>query len=149
MYKVMFTGLVDNRFSWLGNDAEGGVNLLAKLLTEIQSATTSIDISSMTFSYAPGGPGPGATPGEIAAHKSAEDIAVALADKAAAGVAVRIMGNAGHRFQPDPVRVLHQLDRVLCDRVRHQQLRTEGMSTRMFEVMTEVPTAFARAMNIV
>ncbi|MCA9705598.1 MAG: VWA domain-containing protein [Myxococcales bacterium] len=98
MYEVFFTGKVDHRFAWLGNDALGSVDLLARLLTELDTATTSIELSTMTFSYDPSASGPSATVGAIAAK---------LAEKAQAGVRVRIMGNAGHRFQAGYLRAMH------------------------------------------
>ena len=88
--RAFFTGKVDRQYAWIGNDAAGGADVLAQVASLINSAATSVAVSSMTFSYKPG-----ATP----ADAQVEQIAGLLADKAAAGVEVRIVGNAGHRFQ--------------------------------------------------
>ncbi len=88
--RVMFTGKADHRFAWIGNDAEDRVDILQELLTQIDLATTSIEVSSMSFSFTDSG---------TSADGKVKAIAEKLAQKAAAGVAVRILGNAGHRFQ--------------------------------------------------
>lgn len=97
--RVLFTGKVDHRYAWIGNDAEGSVDILNELATVISAATTSIAVSTMTFNY-------GTDAGATAADAKVENIAALLAQKAAAGVDVRIMANGGHRFQTGYFRTL-------------------------------------------
>jgi len=78
--KIIFNQPVDHRYAWIGNEAEGGVNFRTELINMIRDANVSIDVSSMSFSD--------------------ESVAAELAAAAERGVAVRINGNAGHRFQP-------------------------------------------------
>ncbi|HRC54827.1 MAG TPA: phospholipase D-like domain-containing protein [Kofleriaceae bacterium] len=96
--RVMFTAKVDHRYAWIGNDANGDVDILTELLGVIQSATTSIAVSTMTFNF-------DTEPTASAADLRVRAIADALAQKAAAGVEVRLFGNAGHRFQAGYFRV--------------------------------------------
>ncbi len=77
--EIRFTGKVDHRFAWLGNDAQGEIDLEAELVAFINSATSSVAVSTMTFSLGAVGD--------------------ALAAAANAGRKVRVVGNAGHRFQ--------------------------------------------------
>lgn len=90
--RVIFTGNVDHRYAWIGNDAEGNNDVFTELAALISAANGSVAVSTMTFNY---GTGATATP----ADARVEQIAQLLADKAAAGRDVRIMGNGGHRYQ--------------------------------------------------
>lgn len=90
--QVLFTGQVDHRYAWIGNEARGGVDILAELATWLGTASASVAVSTMTFNY---GTGPTATP----ADAKVEAIAALLAQKAAAGLDVRLFGNGGHRYQ--------------------------------------------------
>ena len=90
--RILFTGKVDHRYAWIGNDAEGSIDILNELSAVIATAKTSIAVSTMTFNFTSG---TGATP----ADAKIENIAALLGQKAAAGLDVRIMGNGGHRFQ--------------------------------------------------
>lgn len=78
--RVVFNQPVDKRYAWLGNDAEV-VDYQNELVNMINSATSTIEVSTMTFSK--------------------PEIAEALRDKANAGVKVRIVGNGGHRLAQD------------------------------------------------
>ena len=95
--QAYFTGKVDHRFAWLGNDAVGSFDILAELASLIGSATSSIAVSTMTFNYTAG-----ATP----ADAKIELLADLLAQKAQAGLNVRIVGNSGHRYQDGYFRAL-------------------------------------------
>jgi hypothetical protein len=97
--RVLFTGKVDRRYAWIGNDAEGSIDILNELATVINAATTSMAVSTMTFNYSTGS-------GVTAADAKVEKIAALLAQKAADGVDVRIMANGGHRFQAGYFRTL-------------------------------------------
>jgi hypothetical protein len=88
--RVLFTGRVDHRFAWLGNDAEDQVDILQELISQIDLATSTIEVSSMTFNFSDDG---------TAGSAKVKVIAERLAQKAASGVSVRIFGNAGHRWQ--------------------------------------------------
>lgn len=90
--RAIFTGKVDHRYAWIGNDAEGSVDFFSELAAMLSAATTSIALSTMTFNY---GVGPSAPP----ADAKVEAIAALLAQKAAAGLDVRIVGNGAHRWQ--------------------------------------------------
>jgi len=76
--RVVFNQEVDLRYAWLGNDAEV-INYQNQIIDIINNSNTSIEVSSMTFSI--------------------DAIADALANKADAGVQVRIIGNSAHRIQ--------------------------------------------------
>lgn len=88
--QAFFTGKIDRRYAWIGNEAQGEIDILDRIISLISSATTSIEVSSMTFNYTSG-----ATP----ADGKIEQIATLLAAKAESGVNVRIFGNGGHRYQ--------------------------------------------------
>lgn len=83
--RAVFNQPVDKRYAWLGNDAEV-VDFEAEMLSLINSATTSIDVATMSFSLT--------------------NIADALVTKAEAGVRVRIITNSGHRAQAGSLRAL-------------------------------------------
>ncbi|BDI05593.1 hypothetical protein [Sphaerotilus microaerophilus] len=53
--RVLFTGRVDHRFAWLGNDAEDQVDILQELISQIDLATSTIEVSSMTFNFSDDG----------------------------------------------------------------------------------------------
>ncbi len=76
---VYFNQSVDLRYAWLDNDAQGEADFLTLVTNHIASATTSIDVASMTF--------------------SSEDVANALAAAAASGIDVRIIGDGARRNQ--------------------------------------------------
>lgn len=97
--RILFTGKVDHRYAWIGNDAEGSIDILNELSTVINAAATSIAVSTMTFNYS-------TDAGATAADAKVENIAALLGQKAAAGVDVRIMANGGHRFQAGYFRAL-------------------------------------------
>lgn len=90
--RAVFTGQVNHRFAWIGNDAEGRVDFFAELAAKISAATTNVCLSTMTFNYGTGA-------GALAADAKVEAIAALLAQKASAGIDVRIVGNGGHRWQ--------------------------------------------------
>jgi hypothetical protein len=48
---VLFTGQVDHRYAWIGNEARGGVDIFAELATWLGTASASIAVSTMTFNY--------------------------------------------------------------------------------------------------
>ncbi len=83
--RAVFNQSVDKRYAWLGNDAEVA-DFETEMLDLINSATTSIDVATMSFSLT--------------------NIADALATKAAAGVNVRIITNSGHRAQVGSLQAL-------------------------------------------
>ncbi len=74
--RVVFNQPVDLRYAWLGNDAQQ-VDFEEEIINLINSATTTIDVATMTFTKG--------------------NIAQALADKANAGVQVRIIGDSPRR----------------------------------------------------
>jgi hypothetical protein len=76
--EIIFNQPVDHRYAWVGNEARGSVDFKAELISMIQAANASIDVSSMSF----GG---------------VEEIADELALAATNGINVRIHGNSGHR----------------------------------------------------
>lgn len=77
--RIVFNEPVDLRHAWLGNDAED-VNFETEILTLVNDATQTIDVSTMTFTK--------------------YNIAEALAAKAASGTEVRIVGAGFRRWQP-------------------------------------------------
>ncbi len=78
--RVVFNQSVDKRYAWLGNDAEV-VNFETEITSIINSASTSIEVSTMTFSKI--------------------EIANALIAKGNSGIPIRVIGNAGHRLTQD------------------------------------------------
>jgi hypothetical protein len=90
--RVVFTGKVDHRFAWIGNDAEGDVDIFTEIAAMISAATTNVGLSTMTFNYSTDAT---ATP----ADTKVGAVAALLAQKASAGLDVRIVGNGGHRWQ--------------------------------------------------
>jgi phosphatidylserine/phosphatidylglycerophosphate/cardiolipin synthase-like enzyme len=84
--QVYFTQGTDRRFAWLGNDAHGNEDFVAHVISLINSASTSIDASTMSF--------------------SSTQIGQALANRAKAGVPVRVVMNGKHRFQPGVMQLL-------------------------------------------
>ena len=90
--RILFTGKVDHKYAWPGNEAEGCVDILTELSSVISSAKKSIAVSTMTFSYR-------TDAGKTQADSNVENIAALLAQKASQGIDVRIMANGGHRFQ--------------------------------------------------
>ena len=78
--RVVFNQPVDKRYAWLGNDAET-VSYQNELVNLINSATQTIEVSTMTFSK--------------------PEIAAALRARADAGIKIRIVGNGGHRLAQD------------------------------------------------
>ena len=106
--QIIFNQPVDHRYAWIGNEAEGEVDFQARLTTMIRDAGVSIDVSSMSFTVT--------------------EIADELAAAAERGVAVRIHGNAGHRYQPGyhaamkgPAQVLDNNLPALIHRINFQQ----------------------------
>jgi len=97
--RILFTGKVDHRYAWIGNDAEESIDILNELATVINAAVTSIAVSKVTFNYR-------TDAGATAMDAKVENIAALLGQKAAAGVDVRIMANGGHRFQAGYFRAL-------------------------------------------
>lgn len=85
--EIIFTKPVDHRFAWIGNEARGEVDFKAELIAMIQAATSSIDVSTMSF----GG---------------VEEIADELALAASNGIQVRLLGNSGHRHGEGYMRAL-------------------------------------------
>lgn len=85
--EVLFTKPVDKRVAWLGNDAQGEVNFPARIVNLINSATSSIDVATMTFNTQDG-------------------IADALAAQAASGLQVRLIVDRARRTQPSVLRSL-------------------------------------------
>jgi hypothetical protein len=131
--RVLFTGKVDHRYAWIGNDAEGSIDIFNELATVIGAATTSIAVSTMTFNY---GTGAGAT----ATDAKVENIAALLAQKAAAGIDVRIMANGGHRFQTGYFRALrgpvHLADNnlpALVHRITFQRSTTAALASFLID----------------
>jgi len=109
--QIVFNQSVDHRYAWIGNEAEGGVDFQARLVSMIRDANVSIDVSTMSFTVT--------------------EIADELAAAAARGVAVRIHGNAGHRYQPGyhaamkgPLQVLDNNLPALVYRINFQQSGT-------------------------
>lgn len=106
--RVYFTQDIDRRFAWLGNDAHGNTDFIAHVVNLINSATVSIDASTMSF--------------------SSTEIGEALANRANAGVPVRIVMNGKHRYQPGvmeaikgPVQIIDDNFPALVARVNFQQ----------------------------
>lgn len=93
--QVYFTQDVDRRFAWLGNDAHANEDFVAHAIGLINSATTSIEASTMSF--------------------SSTQIGQALADRAKAGVAVRVVMNGKHRFQPGVMQLLKANNAQIVD----------------------------------
>jgi hypothetical protein len=131
--RVLFTGKVDHRYAWIGNDAEGSIDIFNELATVIGAATKSIAVSTMTFNY---GTGAGAT----ATDAKVENIAALLAQKAAAGIDVRIMANGGHRFQTGYFRALrgpvHLADNnlpALVHRITFQRSTTAALASFLID----------------
>jgi len=83
--RVVFNESVDLRYAWLGNDAETA-SFENEILNLINSATATIDVTTMTFTKM--------------------NIAVALANRAAAGIDIRIIGAGFRRWQPGYWRAL-------------------------------------------
>ena len=121
---IRFTGAVDRRFAWLGNDAEGNIDLEPALVSFINTATSSVAVSSMTFSLL--------------------GVGDALANAANLGRTVRIVGNAGHRFnqgyfrsQRGPVQITDNNLPSLFVRISFQQEAAPPVPG--FEVDTGLP----------
>jgi hypothetical protein len=85
--QVFFTKPVDRRYAWLGNDAQGGVDFKAKILSLINGATSHIELATFSFGGVP-------------------EIGAALADKAQAGQSVRVVVNRGQRLGDGLLRAL-------------------------------------------
>ncbi|MCB1051087.1 MAG: VWA domain-containing protein [Acidobacteria bacterium] len=85
--EVFFTKPVDLRYAWLNNDAQGEANFPALILSQINGATQTLDVATMSFS-------------------TQDAIADALVNRAAAGVDVRLLVNRGHRLQDGTLRAL-------------------------------------------
>ena len=107
--EAYFNKPVDKRFAWLNNDAHGDVDFQAKIIELIESATVSIDVSTMSFGGVNG-------------------IADALATAAKNGKKVRIIGNSGHRFGEGfqralrgPVQIADNNLPALVQRINFQQ----------------------------
>lgn len=83
-----FNKPVDKRFAWLNNDAHGDADFQTELRNLILSATTSVDVCTMSL----GG---------------VDDVAQALVTAARDGRQVRIMGNSGHRYSDGYFTTLH------------------------------------------
>lgn len=93
--QVYFTQDIDRRFAWLGNDAHANEDFVGHAIALINSATTSIEASTMSF--------------------SSTQIGQALADRAKAGVAVRVVMNGKHRFQPGVMQLLKANNAQIVD----------------------------------
>lgn len=78
--EIIFNQPVDHRYAWIGNEAEGSADFQARLISMIRDANVSIEVSTMSFTVT--------------------EIGDELAAAAERGVAVRIHGNANHRYQP-------------------------------------------------
>lgn len=85
--EVYFNKPINKSYAWLNNDAHGDVDFKAKIIELINSAEKTIDICTMSF----GG---------------VNDIADALVAAANKGVKVRVICDAGKRFQDGMERIL-------------------------------------------